>query len=263
MPNQISIWFIHEQCFGVYTIRILWSLWCRNSARLSWFFNIPDLPLLPRSSDNPHCPATKRTRLSDLCIFKPSQTNVHGASGSVSINARMASTKSFSVRVLFKLWFFHTSCSNNQKTDEADRSMAEYIANSIMGCFPGNYRFIRIFVFQCLNACHFIHGDCMSGHFHGLSLLRGKQCRSHSLSPQKFPEDLFSRRNEASNGWDAGGFPSYFKKRRTVFADIDSTIPSFTTAFTSRLRLQWLTSYPNSCGSRQAISRILMICSSV
>ena len=25
MPNQISIWFIHEQCFGVYTIRILWS----------------------------------------------------------------------------------------------------------------------------------------------------------------------------------------------------------------------------------------------
>ena len=105
MPNQISIWFIHEQCFGVYTIRILWSLWCRNSARLSWFFNIPDLPLLPRSSDNPHCPATKRTRLSDLCIFKPSQTNVHGVSGSVSINARMASTKSFSVRVLFKYGF--------------------------------------------------------------------------------------------------------------------------------------------------------------
>lgn len=59
---------------------------------------------------------------------------------------------------------FHTSCSNIKKTDEADRSMTD-IFKFHMGCFPGNYRFIRIFVFQCLNACHFIHGDCMSAIF--------------------------------------------------------------------------------------------------
>ena len=51
-----------------------------------------------------------------------------------------------------------------KKTDEADRSMTD-IFKFHMGCFPGNYRFIRIFVFQCLNACHFIHGDCMSAIF--------------------------------------------------------------------------------------------------
>lgn len=102
MPNQISIWFIQEQCFGVYTIRILWSSRWRNSARLSRLFNIPDFPLQPRSSVRPHCCATNRTRLSDLCVFSPSQTNVHDASGSVPTIARMASTKSSSVRVGFR-----------------------------------------------------------------------------------------------------------------------------------------------------------------
>ena len=42
------------------------------------------------------------------------------------------------------------SCSNIKKTDEADRSMTD-IFKFHMGCFPGSYRFIRIFVFQCLN----------------------------------------------------------------------------------------------------------------
>ena len=49
----------------------------RNSARLSRLFSMPDFPLMPRSSVRPHCCAMNRTRLSDLCVFSPSQTNVH------------------------------------------------------------------------------------------------------------------------------------------------------------------------------------------
>ena len=211
MPNQISIWFIHEQCFGVYTIHILWSLWCRNSARLSWFFNIPDFPLLPRSSDNPHCPATKRTRLSDLCIFKPSQTNVHGASGSVSINARMASTKSFSARVLFKYDFsIRSVATSKNRWGWPFHDWYIQIPYGLLSRELQVYPDICVPMPECLS---FHPRRLYVRHFHGLSLLRGKQCRSHSLSPQKFPENLFSRRNEASNGWDAGGFPPYFKKR--------------------------------------------------
>ena len=136
MPNQISIWFIHEQCFGVYTIRILWSFWWRNSARLSWFFSMPDFPLHPRSSDKPHCSATNRTRLSDLCVFKPSQTNVHGASGSVATNARMASTKSSSVRVEFKYGFSIRPVATSKKPMRLVVPWRIY-SNSIRAAFPG------------------------------------------------------------------------------------------------------------------------------
>lgn len=38
----------------------------------------------------------------------------------------------------------------------------------------------------------------------------GRLCRTHPLFPQKSPENLFSRRNEASSGRDGGGSPQIF-----------------------------------------------------
>lgn len=105
IPNHISIWFIHEQCFGVYTKRILWPLLCRKSARLARLLRMPSFPLWPSSSSAQHCSATNRTRLSDLCVFRPSHTKVQDAPGSVSTNARTAFTKSSSVRVGFRYGF--------------------------------------------------------------------------------------------------------------------------------------------------------------
>lgn len=136
MPNQISIWFIQEQCFGVYTIRIRWSSRWRNSARLSRLFNIPDFPLRPRSSVRPHCCATNRTRLSDLCVFSPSQTNVHDASGSVPTNARMASTKSSSVRVGFRYGDSMRPVATSKKPIRLVVPWRMY-SNSIRAAFPG------------------------------------------------------------------------------------------------------------------------------
>ncbi len=161
MPNQISIWFIQEQCFGVYTIRILWSSRWRNSTRLSRLFNIPDFPLQPRSSSRPHCCATNRTRLSDLCVFRPSHTNVHDASGSVSTNARMAYTKSSSVRV----WFRYGDSIRPVATSKKPIRLVvpwRMHPNSIRCRFPGDYRLVRVFVLQCLDSGHLIYGYGMA-----------------------------------------------------------------------------------------------------
>lgn len=53
MPNQISIWSIHELCFGVKTNCIRWEGLCRKSAQLFMFLRIP-LFLFP-SVLNPCC----------------------------------------------------------------------------------------------------------------------------------------------------------------------------------------------------------------
>lgn len=136
MPNQISIWFIQEQCFGVYTIRIRWSLLWRNSARLTWLFSMPDFPLLPRSSVRPHCWAMNRTRFSDLCVFSPSQTNVHDAPGSVPTSARMALTKSSSVRVGFRYGISMRPVATSKKPMRLAVPWRMY-SNSIRAAFPG------------------------------------------------------------------------------------------------------------------------------
>lgn len=101
IPNQISIRFIHELCFGVYTNRIRWRGSCRNSARLSIFFKIPHFPFFPGSLSIPQASETNRTGASDLWVLSPSQTNVQDASGSVRTSASTAFTKSSSVRVGF------------------------------------------------------------------------------------------------------------------------------------------------------------------
>ena len=59
-------------------------------------------PFLPSSTPGAQASATKRTRASDLWVFRPSHINVHGACGSVPVNAFTASTKSSSVRVEFR-----------------------------------------------------------------------------------------------------------------------------------------------------------------
>ena len=47
IPNHISIWFIHEQCFGVYTKHILWFLPWKKSVRLDWLFRMLLFPFFP------------------------------------------------------------------------------------------------------------------------------------------------------------------------------------------------------------------------
>ena len=76
-----------------------------QSARLARLLRMPSFPLWPSSSSAQHCSATNRTRLSDLCVFRPSHTKVQDAPGSVSTNARTAFTKSSSVRVGFRYGF--------------------------------------------------------------------------------------------------------------------------------------------------------------
>src|SRR5262245_44394670 len=75
MPNQISTWFSHEQCLGVYMNRILWVESLRNAFRLAFDFSTPALPFSPRSSAIPHAPATYSTRLSDWCVSRLSTRN--------------------------------------------------------------------------------------------------------------------------------------------------------------------------------------------
>src|SRR3954468_22482356 len=98
--NQISIWFSHELCLGVYTSLILWLGSFRNAARLAFDFNTPSLPFLPSPSPLiPHASATYSTRLSDWCVSRLSTMNTHPASGSVFTVCSTCFAKSSSVRV--------------------------------------------------------------------------------------------------------------------------------------------------------------------
>src|SRR3954447_12391640 len=97
--NQISTWFRHELCLGVYTKRRRCPGSDRNAARLSWDFSTPRFSFSPRSSLLPHAPATYTTRLSDWCVFRVSQLNTPPARGSVATVCSTWVTKSCSVRV--------------------------------------------------------------------------------------------------------------------------------------------------------------------
>src|SRR3954466_6293666 len=79
--NQISTWFSHELCLGVYTNRIRWPGSDRNSARLPCDFSTPRFPFSPRSSLIPQASATYLTRLSDWCAFRLSAMNTQPDSG--------------------------------------------------------------------------------------------------------------------------------------------------------------------------------------
>src|SRR3954471_705554 len=97
--NQISTWFSHELCFGVYTNRIRWSGSDRNFARLSWDFSTPLFSFSPKSSLISQASATYLTRLSDWCVFRLSTMNTHPPHGSVATVCSMCVAKSPSVRL--------------------------------------------------------------------------------------------------------------------------------------------------------------------
>src|SRR3954452_10264027 len=99
MLNQISIWFSHELCLGVYANRIRWLGSLKNSARLACDFSTPPFSFCPRSSSIPHACATYSTRLSDWCVFRLSTMNTHPPNGSVFTVCSTCALKSCSVRV--------------------------------------------------------------------------------------------------------------------------------------------------------------------
>lgn len=75
MLNQHSIWFSHEQCFGVYTTHNLWLGSIRYSSRLFMVFNIQLLSLTPNSFYGvPSICATRRTSVFDLWVVWLSMT---------------------------------------------------------------------------------------------------------------------------------------------------------------------------------------------
>lgn len=101
IPNQISIWFTQELCFGVYTNRTLWFSSMRNSSRLFMLFKMPSFPLMPSPSGRRHSSATNFTRPSDLWVFRPSQMIIYFLSGFSETSRRTARQKSCSFRVRF------------------------------------------------------------------------------------------------------------------------------------------------------------------
>src|SRR5262245_1457073 len=58
MPNQISTWFSHEQCLGVYAKPMRGPGSLRNAFRLAFDFSTPDLPFSPGSPAIPHASST-------------------------------------------------------------------------------------------------------------------------------------------------------------------------------------------------------------
>src|SRR4051812_41916713 len=99
VPNQISTWFSHEQCLGVYAKRIRWLGSSRNALRLAFDFSTPAFPFTPSSPAIEHARATYSTRLSDWCVSRLSTRNTHPADGSVATVCSTCALKSASVRV--------------------------------------------------------------------------------------------------------------------------------------------------------------------
>ena len=149
IPNQISIRFIHELCFGVYTNRIRWRGSCRNSARLSIFFKIPHFPFFPGSLSIPQASETNRTSASDLWVLSPSQTNVQDAPGSVRTSASTAFTKSSSVRVGFR---YGTSIRPDATSKNPIRPVVPWriYSNSVFAHCPGRG---SLSGYLCSSAC--------------------------------------------------------------------------------------------------------------
>ena len=73
-----------------------------NSSLLCRLFSMPGFPFCPRSTSMSQASATYLTRVSDLCVFRPSQTKIQFFSGAVSTTWRTASQKSDSPLVSFK-----------------------------------------------------------------------------------------------------------------------------------------------------------------
>ena len=66
------------------------------------FLRIPDFPFCPSSTSIPQTSATYLTRVSDLCVFRPSQIKTQLLSGAVSTVCFTAPQKSASFLVSFK-----------------------------------------------------------------------------------------------------------------------------------------------------------------
>lgn len=129
--------------------RIRWEGSCRKSARLSMLFRIPLFPFLPSCTSGMQDSATKRTRDSDLWVFRPSHTKVHGASGAVATNAFTASTKSSSLRVEFKYGISTRPVATSKNPIRLVVPWRIY-SNSILAHWPGNG---SLSGYLCSSAC--------------------------------------------------------------------------------------------------------------
>ena len=73
MENQISIWLIHDACFGVKWNTMRWLASRRNASRLAIEASTPALPFSPRSSATWLSRATSRTTPSERWVLRLSQ----------------------------------------------------------------------------------------------------------------------------------------------------------------------------------------------
>lgn len=112
-------------------------------------FKDPCFPFLPSSTPRAQASATKRTRASDLWVFRPSHINVHGACGSVPTNAFTASTKSSSVRVEFKYGISIRPVATSKNPMRLVVPWRIY-SNSILAHWPGNG---SLSGYLCSSAC--------------------------------------------------------------------------------------------------------------
>ena len=106
-------------------------------------WRMPVFPLIPSSSSvrGQQRSATNRTKLSDLCILSPSQTNVQEALGSVSTNEVTALTKSTSVRVELKYGILIRPSATSRKAMRLTVPCRMY-SNSTRDGFPGIAGFV-------------------------------------------------------------------------------------------------------------------------
>ena len=124
MLNHISIWFIHEVCFGVKMKRILWLGSSKNSFRLGMVCRIPSLRLVPSSASLTHRSPTKRTRPSDMWVFSWSVTNTHPAVGIGVHDAPDVRDEVLLGPRWANAWFDHLPGCDDEVGDQAERAMA-------------------------------------------------------------------------------------------------------------------------------------------
>ena len=143
--------------------------------------------------------ATKRTRVSDLWVFRPSHINVHGACGSVLTNAFTASTKSSSLCVEFKYGISIRPVATSKNPMRLVVPWRIYL-NSILAHWPGNG---SLSGYLCSSACTPVISsvETMCAPSRLCSWAPGTGRRFRLLSAQKIPGVPVFPKNEASNGF--------------------------------------------------------------
>ena len=164
MPNQISTWFSHEQCLGVYTKRMRCSVSCKNSARESMLCKMPDLPFSPNGSFMPQSSATQATSEADLWVLSWSAMKTHFASESVDTVARMWLTKSSSVRVSTDGGADHFA-GGHLKVRYQRLSPMSGVLEFVQFQLALGHRLVRVYPLQGLYPGFFINTDNMHARF--------------------------------------------------------------------------------------------------